>query len=103
MESRTQTMEERLEHEASECSKDLIVSLENFKHLVHEQYRTQFFEMIQTQLESAFFTGISKSRSIVRDRQEEIKDTAAEAAKLDVGRNHDNASTHHLSPLATCR
>ena len=78
--SRTQTMEERLEHEASECSKELIVSLQNFKHLVHEQYRDQFFEMIQTQLENAFFIGILKSRSIVRDRQDEIS-PAADAAK----------------------
>jgi hypothetical protein len=79
--ARTQTIEERLEHEASECSKELIVSLKNFKHLVDHDFRDQFFEMIETQLQSAFFTGISKSRSIVRDRQSEIKDTAAEAAK----------------------
>ena len=74
-------MEEKLEHEASECSKELIVSLKNFKHLVHEQYRDQFFEMIETQLQAAFYTGLAKSRSIVRDRQLEVQDTAAEAAK----------------------
>jgi Zn-dependent M16 (insulinase) family peptidase len=74
-------MEERLEHEASECSRDLIQPLLNFQTFVPEQFRKEFYEMIETQLQSSFFTGISKSRSIVRDRQEEIKDTAAEAAK----------------------
>ena len=77
----SQTMEERIEAEASECSRELIVSLKNFKHLVDHDFRDQFFEMIETQLQSAFFSGIAKSRSIVRDRQSEVQDTAAEAAK----------------------
>jgi hypothetical protein len=81
MELRTQTMEERLEAEASQCSKDLIESLKRFDGLVDSGYRKQFFEMIETQLQSAFFTGLAKSRSIVRDRQSEVSGTAAEAAK----------------------
>jgi len=77
----SQTMEERIEAEAKECSKCLIQPLLNFQTLVRKDFRTQLFEMIEMQIQSAFFTGIAKSRSIVRDRQEEVKDTAAEAAK----------------------
>ena len=77
----TQTMEERLEAEAGQCSKELISPLKAFETLIRKDFRTQFFEMIQTQIESAFFTGLAKSRSIVRDRQDEVKDTAADAAK----------------------
>ena len=69
----TQTMEERIEHEASMTGSALVQPLLVFKNLVHEQYRTQFFEMIETQLQMAFYSGLVQSRSIVRDRQSEVQ------------------------------
>ena len=73
MESRTQTMDEVLEHEAKECSNKLVKQLQAFESLVAKEFRTQFFSLIETQLQSAFYTGLAKSRSIVRDRQSEVQ------------------------------